>query len=193
MKIRHISYLYILPFLGIFSCQSGSDEGKTIASTHPKLEEQLAKDSLTIPAESGKDTALYSRYRITQDEYQNNTQYAVGEIYSGKTAVLDVASHKDAAQFKTELQAGLAKGVNFAGKYAVVSINCGTNCHTHYVMDAQSGKVLDRIQSTYGAAFTKNSRVFTINPTDYAIDYTNCTDCQPETLVFENGKFVKLP
>ncbi|MDX5418046.1 MAG: hypothetical protein LPK07_02145 [Hymenobacteraceae bacterium] len=174
------------------SCQSGTDEDKTIAATHPKLEKQLSRDSVSTPISSDRNPALYDQYRITMEEYETSGTYDVGDMYSGRLAPLDLSSHAEARTYRTALSRGLKQGVNFAGRYTVVTVGCGTSCQQHFVIDRQSGKIMDKLQSSVGASYSADSRLFIINPPDATIDYEECRYCTPEAYTFEDGKFRKL-
>lgn len=178
--------------LTVISCQTNTEEG-TIASTHPQLARQLAEDSVTMPITDNKNPGLYQRYRITMEEYRRSGQYDVGDMYRGRLAPLDESSHTDTRTYRTALREGLEAGVNFAGKYTVVTVDCGNSCQLHYVVDRESGKVLDKLQSNVGASYTADSRLFIINPPDALLNDAECHDCTPEAYVFEEGQFQQLP
>ncbi len=182
----------LLLALAAWSCGKTQDEDKTLASTHPKLEKQLSRDSIELPTDNLENASIYDRYRITEQEYYNSGDYAVPNMYRGKLAALDDKSHTEAATFKTALTEGLKQGVNFAGKYTVVTVGCGTSCQVHYVVDRENGKVLDKVQSSMGARYSPDSRLFIINPTDTTVNYKECQNCMPQGFVFENGKFRKV-
>ncbi|WP_347156879.1 hypothetical protein [Pontibacter chitinilyticus] len=190
-KILIKSTLLLLVFTAA-ACHSGTDEPKSIASTHPKLEKQLARDAVETPISSNENPDLYDQYRITLQEYENSGDYAVQDMYRGRFYPLDESSSTEARKYRTALAQGLKGGVNFAGQYTVVTIGCGTGCQTHYVVDRQTGKVLDKVQSSIGARFNANSRLFIINPPDSTISYDHCYDCSPQAFIFENGRFRKV-
>ncbi|QCR22043.1 hypothetical protein [Pontibacter sp. SGAir0037] len=190
MKITY-KYILLLPFI-TFACQSSSDEGKTIASTHPKLENQLKEDSVQTPYISGDSSNLYQRYQITTEEWLSNKSYQVTNMYGGKLAALDRNSQYDVKQHGTALQEGLRQGVNFAGQYTVVSVSCGTTCRTHYIIDRQNGKIIDKLQSSTGASYSKNSKAFILNPPDSTINYNNCHDCEPKAFLIEEGQLKEI-
>ncbi|MEJ8803784.1 hypothetical protein [Pontibacter sp. H249] len=180
--------------LTLASCQQeneGAKEGN-LAETHPKLEEQLENRTVSEPITEGRNPDLYQRYRITMDEYQNSRAYDVGNMYRGRLAPLDEKSHTDAATYRTALREGMKQGVNFAGKYTVVTIGCGTSCQRHYVINRENGKILDEMQSSVGAKYNANSHLFIVNPPDSTINYQECSNCTPEAYTFENGKFRKV-
>ncbi|RIJ41505.1 hypothetical protein [Pontibacter oryzae] len=166
---RNILWL-VLP-LAISACQESARQENDIASTHPELSEKLSRDSLTLPYTDTTNRKLYDRYRITTEQYMHSGDYGVGTMYRGKLAPLDESSHSDAPTHRSMLQKGMKEGVNFAGKYTVVSISCGTNCQQHYVIDRETGKVLDKIESRMGATFNTKSRLLIINPPDSTRNY----------------------
>ncbi|WP_276495701.1 hypothetical protein [Pontibacter litorisediminis] len=191
---KHIKRLtpYLLLLL-LASCQERTEQEKGLAGTHPKLAEDLAQDSLTVPySDSSKDKDLYNRYLITTEQYRNSGSYDVSDMYRGNLAPLDESSHNDARTYRTMLRKGLEEGVNFARKYTVVSIGCGTGCQQHLVVDRETGKVLDKVQSSMGASYSADSRLFIINPPDSAVNYEACNSCTPEAYEFIGGKFRKL-
>lgn len=191
MKPR-LTYLIAIA-LAFAACQQDREkpEEGSLAETHPKLEKQLARDSVSQPITEGRNPDLYQRYRITMEEYQRSGVYDVGNMYRGRLSPLDERSHTDASTYRTSLREGMKQGVNFAGKYTVVTIGCGTNCQVHFVVDRENGKVLDKLQSSAGAKYSPGSRLFIINPPDSTINYQECTYCTPQAYVFENGKFRK--
>ncbi|MCP2044150.1 hypothetical protein [Pontibacter sp. HSC-36F09] len=184
-----------LSFVAILGagCQQQTEEEKTIASTHPKLEERLQRDSLRGADTLEQNPEIYERYRLRMDAYQSDEAFRVQEAYRGRLAPLDEASLTDARQFREALQEGLKQGVNFAGRYTVVTMECGPTCQEHYVVDRQDGKVLDKLQSSTGAQFSPDSRIFIVNPPDSSHNYVECPYCEPAAYVLEAGKFRKLP
>ncbi|WP_266205367.1 hypothetical protein [Pontibacter kalidii] len=185
------TFLVLLP-LACWGCQGNTEQDEGLAATHPELARDLAKDSLTVPYSDSTSEQLYNRYRITTEEYRSSGNYSVGNMYRGRLAPLDETSHTDARSFRTAIRKGMEEGVNFAGKYTVVSIGCGTGCQQHYVVDRETGKVLDKVQSSMGASYSADSRLLIVNPPDSAVNYEGCNQCTPEAYVFENDKFRKL-
>jgi hypothetical protein len=196
MRKNTLPYLLLpLTFVAIMgaACQPQTDEEKTIASTHPKLEEHLQRDTVRMPITSEENPELYQRYRLRMDAYQSDEGFRVQEPYKGRLAPLDESSHGDAAKHGSALREGLKQGVNFAGRYTVVTVECGPTCQEHYVVDRQDGKVLDKLQSSSGAQFSPDSRIFIVNPPDSSQNYVDCPFCEPEAYVLEQGRFRKLP
>jgi hypothetical protein len=113
-------------------------------------------------------------------------------MYAGRLSPLRDEENAEARKYKTAIAEGLKEGVNFAGKYTLVTVGCGTGCQTHYVVDRETGKVLDKVQSSMGARFKPNSRLLIVNPPDSTVNYAECHDCAPQVYVFENGKFKQV-
>ncbi|MBC5992060.1 hypothetical protein [Pontibacter cellulosilyticus] len=191
-----LSKVYLLAVaLAFAACQQDTERNEegSLAETHPKLEKQLDNKSVSEPITEGRNPELYQRYRITMEEYQSSGNYVVGDIYRGRLAPLDAKSQSEISTQSNALNEGLKQGVNFAGKYTVVTVNCGTNCRMHYVIDRENGKIADKLQSSHGAKYSPDSRLFIINPPDPNINYQDCDNCAPEAYIFENGNFKQAP
>jgi hypothetical protein len=186
---KNLKYpLLLLSVTIVCACSSGSDEDKNLASTHPKLEKQLDRDTANMSMRNEEHEDLYQRYRITTEEYENSGNYNVKNMFRGKLVPADEASHSDARTYQTALHEGMAEGVNFAGKYTVVTIGCGTACQQHFIVDRENGKIVEKIQGSAGARFSKNSRIFILNPPDSTINYNECRDCKPQAYELVDGK-----
>lgn len=88
------------------------------------------------------------------------------ELFKGTPAPVDLSSYKGAKTYKTKLQEGEKEGPNFAGHYTVVSFGCGTQCQDNWLIDAKTGKVLDRFPSIVGTKYQVDSTLLIINPPD---------------------------
>ena len=97
------------------------------------------------------------------------------------------------ATFRTRIREGIKEGVNFCGRYAIISFGCGTGCRFNLMADVSNGRVYD----------------FPLGGEDYQgldLDYRNnsClvrakwnqeSICGPEVqeaLVWRNGRFESL-
>ena len=183
----------LLVALTASGCQQRTEEEGSIGSTHPELQEQLAEKPVATPLSDSDKPDLYERYRITTEEYRRSGQFAETDMYSGAFAALDEKSHPDARTFRTAIRSALQGGVNFAGRYTVVTVGCGTGCQQHFVVERETGKVLDKLQGSAGASFTPDSRLFILNPPDSSLNYAACPGCAPQAYEFKDGRFIKLP
>jgi hypothetical protein len=87
--------------------------------------------------------------------------------YSGfRSPVLPNFNGRDewARNFRTRIRDGVLKGVNFAGKFTVVEIGCGTSCRFAFVVDASNGEVFNfpyggEEQYQLGLVYSSDSRL----------------------------------
>lgn len=79
---------------------------------------------------------------------------------------IDWTSEKDAWRFRTVLRAGLKKGADFNGHYAVVTHGCGTSCQLNWVLDVNNGKVIGKITTSLGAQYKPDSSLIAADPVD---------------------------
>lgn len=69
------------------------------------------------------------------------TDYRV-RVYSGQPVLPDFSGRDAwARMFRTRIREMVEQGVNFAGRYAIVEIGCGTNCRFAFVADISTGEV----------------------------------------------------
>jgi hypothetical protein len=101
----------------------------------------------------------------------NLDNYAVPaeEIFTGAPAPVNLNSYIGAARFKTKLVQAAQNGPNYAGHYTIVTIGCGTQCQDNWLIDAKTGKILDKISSMIGVSYAKNSYLLIVNPFDEAL------------------------
>jgi hypothetical protein len=67
-------------------------------------------------------------------------RYAVA-VWRGKAARLDQHSHPLARKYRTHIgQQIKEEGVNFAGRYTLATMGCGTGCSISAIVDARTGR-----------------------------------------------------
>ncbi|SCM79507.1 conserved hypothetical protein [uncultured Pleomorphomonas sp.] len=67
--------------------------------------------------------------------------YAVRAIFSGKTQLPDFKNRdRDFNTYRTRIREGMRAGPNYAGRYSVIQIGCGTGCSFVIVGDNQTGR-----------------------------------------------------
>jgi hypothetical protein len=103
-----------------------------------------------------------------ESQFPDFYQYPIGkdESFDGSPATVDLTSYPDAKRFRTKLNEGSRIGPNFAGHYTVVTIGCGTSCQENWIIDARTGKILNRIQSMFNTKYQLDSTLFIVNPPD---------------------------
>jgi hypothetical protein len=67
--------------------------------------------------------------------------FRVTERFSGRSAAVDLSSHRLARQYRTRLRQTAALGPNFAGHYTIATWGCGSGCAQFAIIDARSGRV----------------------------------------------------
>ncbi|MGV3585635.1 MAG: hypothetical protein ACO1OF_01430 [Adhaeribacter sp.] len=199
---RPLLYCLLLLILAQCSPQKKTEEKEpaVIETTTPEQNESVeVQTTTTITFES---TAKDRKNPPTTGKKKNNNTYAlyqqkiasfkfeafpVKEKYSGKAAPLDLVSHEDARLYQKTLTRGLATGSNFAGKYTLVSVPCGDVCQDNYIIETQTGKITDKVQSSSGVSFRPDSRLLIVNPPALTTDYQVCQNCAPIIYILEKG------
>ena len=90
--------------------------------------------------------------------------------FTGTPAPVDLESYKDAETYKTKLTEGAQKGPNYAGHLTIVGFGCGTQCQDNWLIDAKTGKILDRFSSMIGIKYKLDSTLLIINPPDKQLE-----------------------
>lgn len=62
-------------------------------------------------------------------------------LYTGPVKPPDFSTNRDVYRLQTRIKEGAAKGINFAGRVAVVGIGCGTDCSIVYAVDLTTGRI----------------------------------------------------
>jgi hypothetical protein len=77
---------------------------------------------------------------LAQSTMPTFTQYAV-KVEKTKNVRVNLKSHKNANNYRTNLRNAAKEGVNFAGHYILTTWGCGTNCAVSAIIDARNGAV----------------------------------------------------
>jgi len=105
-------------------------------------------------------------FSFSKSDLPKFTDFPVIDFYKGKIAPIDLKSHPEAYKYRTHLKNETKKGVNFAGHYIITSHGCGTNCYVYWIINAKTGKVINRINSELGASYKLNSSLLILNPSE---------------------------
>ena len=102
-----------------------------------------------------------------KDKTPKFDEYMISEIsdnFTGEIATIDYLSNDKAEGHRDQIEEEIKKGINFSGSYIVVSWECGTNCETGVIIDANDGKIYDLpFDSSCGMDFRVNSNLLVIN------------------------------
>jgi hypothetical protein len=100
-------------------------------------------------------------------EDENPIAAADRPLYGGPIAPVDFEGSNlaRAADFKAAIEEAVAKGPNFAGKYAVAQWSCGNQCQGHAVVNVESGKIVALGPETKaGIGISLESPIMITNP-----------------------------
>ena len=98
-------------------------------------------------------------------------KHPAGRVYKGRTAPVNLGSHKKARTFRTRLRAAARRKPNYAGHMIVTSWGCGTACQVIALIDARTGKVSFAPEaSSAGVAHRLTSRLLIVNPSEAIAD-----------------------
>lgn len=103
--------------------------------------------------------------KFSVDKLPQFDEFADG-IYPPKTIAedIDFSSHDGAWSFRTRLRRALKTGPNFAGKYKIMTHGCGTSCQVNWIIDVETGQVIENLGSSLGVAYRLNSRLLIVHP-----------------------------
>lgn len=121
----------------------------------------------------------YNRLKKQLVKYDLFTEYRVNDFYKGPLKKPDFKGRDKAyRKYRTAITYGMQDGPNFAGKYSITSIGCGTGCFFAYIADNQTGKVIGQLpidgelNNSADLLYHLNSRVV-IASYPIVVDYTD--------------------
>lgn len=72
------------------------------------------------------------------------SRFPADSRYTGKPKLPDFNGRdKTYRSMRSRITAGVHAGVNYAGKYVIIDVGCGTGCHAPFFVDASTGQVLN--------------------------------------------------
>lgn len=76
-----------------------------------------------------------------RDEEEPRFEQYRADVWAGRPAPLDLRSHPLARRYRTLVrQQQSEEGINFAGRYTLASVGCGTGCSVTAIVDARDGR-----------------------------------------------------
>jgi hypothetical protein len=121
------------------------------------------------------------------------SQLPVARVYSGPNNAPDLTDQSATTRnYRTRITEGMASGPNFAGEFAVVEINCGTNCTNVFVGNVRTGEVFKlpvggTSNTNLALKFDLSSRLMT---TQWA--HADTGTCVMQFLSFNDGEWIEL-
>ena len=86
------------------------------------------------------------------------------ETFTGRLAAPDFSTLPEIRPFAGNIQAGLGRGINFAGSYTMVSWPCRSLCVSLLAVDRRNGRLYTAPEAFNGLQFRRDSRLLIINP-----------------------------
>ena len=165
------------------SCRSGNADNTQ--RSEDKAQENQASHSNDAQANNKKS---WFKVPIHFKDYHVDT-------FRGPRKPVDFSSHPIAERFHEKITETVGRqGLNFAGRYSLVSWSCGKDCQNVAIVDLKTGAVYTGPAATNGYAFQKRSRLLVVNPPDRNGYYTDCSYCAPQLWVWNSNlkKFHRL-
>lgn len=86
-------------------------------------------------------------------------------------------------------------GVNFAGRYVLATIGCGTECQAIYLLNPMAGDYFVNLVAGHGIAYRADSRLVIVNPPEelayFGADAVP-SRLQPQCFVYQGGAFGQI-
>lgn len=114
---------------------------------------------------------------------------------------IDLGSYARASYeyFRDDLIKGFNRPANFAGKYLTLMTGCGTGCQTYWIVNKETGNIVDRLATGAGIETRLESRLLVRNPVkpgyagyDLPLSQYSPMDLPIEYYVVENDKLVLI-
>ncbi len=100
---------------------------------------------------------------------------------------VDFNTNIEASNFEKKIREVVDNGPNFAGNYALVEIDCGTNCKHATIINLQTGEIITHgLLSSHGFEFEKNSRLLIVNKEELS------TEVKTEYYLLQENKLILI-
>lgn len=121
---------------------------------NPDFEVIIGSDEYTVTAKDATYEALTCYRKFTPTTTFEDHQVTV---YDGPLASPDLDSHPLGRRYRTRIRQACSEGINFGGKYTLVSWGCGSPCQAGVLVDRITGKIVEGHSTNHGAEFYPNS------------------------------------
>lgn len=171
------------------------------------VDDRVMQKMLRTPAENmyyfttaeknawGIDNFTAQAPRLVQSSFSD---FPPEMYYSGSVILPDFNGRDQMAKsYRTRISDGVFKGVNFAGRFAVVEIGCGTSCRFAFVVDVSNGEVFafpygGEEQYQLGLIYSSDSRLMraTWRKAYWTADQSKDTDtCTSQDILWTGSDF----
>lgn len=202
MKRIYFTVGLLLLLLSFLATSCNNKPSNTIDEQNPVPKSATKKTTIIVPEDTlYKDNNLL----ILQSEQSTDTLYRFHSQLDATPFEVELQAVKpprklnfDSSEFKkryiTAITHGVNElGVNFAGKYCLVSWGCGSPCQSSAIVDMKTGMVYNGLPSAVGYRFKKNSRVLITNPPDSSDYFPKARIVPyPEQYAWTDKKWVKI-
>lgn len=104
-----------------------------------------------------------------EDDRPRFTEYPAGSRPTPLVERIDLDSNPDAILIENDLRAAVGQTPDFAGRYRIVVVNCGTTCQAAIAVEAGSGRVVTGPTAEFGLDYRAGSRLLIANPVDTVV------------------------
>lgn len=98
-----------------------------------------------------KDIPVFEKFRVSDTQFVEKKE-------------LQLSKNDKAWVYRTRLREAYKGQPNFARKYVVATIGCGSPCQTNFIIDKESGKIIENFSSSVGVKFEVDSNLLIVNP-----------------------------
>ena len=111
------------------------------------------------------------------------------QVYQGKTFYPDfIGRDKDYASYRTKIITEMKSGPNFAGRYAIVVIGCGTGCKWVTSADVSTGRLYD---FPYGGEdYQQLDLSYSVKSNDITAKWIGDEGCMEDYLSWDGARFI---
>jgi hypothetical protein len=87
--------------------------------------------------------AIFAAHSAAASDAYPFNKYAVADRYIGAPHYPDFRGRdREFKDYRTRIRTGVDQGAAFSGRYALLSIGCGTDCNFGYIVDLSNGRVI---------------------------------------------------
>lgn len=120
------------------SGETGTCESKALAGLKYFVGEGDRVGGFTVQATESRSSAAEASVTPVPGDYR------VNNLYRGKTLLPDFKRRdRDFNTYRTRIRDGMREGPNYAGRYSVIQIGCGTGCSFVIVGDNKTGRPMN--------------------------------------------------